>query len=127
MLFVGTVAASALVLGAAFDLALGGLDIHVDDERLLSIPKGEAVWWALAAALPAAMVMLVVVPLSLLLALLVAALAIGAALFAALFAAVFVSLAVTAVALSPLWVVALLLWLALREPRGTVHTARPKA
>jgi hypothetical protein len=109
--FVAAVVAGVRVLGDALDRLLGDLDITVDGERVLAVPRGEAAWWALSAALLAAMVVLVVVPLSLLLALLLAALGLAAA--------VVVALAVAAVALSPLWVLALLLWLALREPRRT--------
>ena len=108
-IFVAAVVAGVWTLGGALDHALGGFDIHIDDERIASIPRGEAAWWALAAALLAAMVVLVVVPLALLLVLVMTALVLGTAMA--------VVLGVAAVALSPLWVAALLLWLALREPR----------
>jgi hypothetical protein len=114
VLFVAGVVGGVLVLGETLDQALGGLDIRVDGEHVLTVPKGEAAWWAVTAGVLAGMVVLVVVPLSLLLALLIAALVLAAA--------VVVLLAVGALALSPLWVIALLLWLALREPR-----ARPPA
>ena len=108
-IFVAAIVAGVWTLGETIDHALGGFDIHIDDERIASIPRGEAAWWALAAALLAAMGVLVVVPLALLLVLLMTALVLGTAMV--------VVLGVAAVALSPLWVVALLLWLALREPR----------
>lgn len=116
-LFVAAVVAGVLLLGTTLDQALGGLDIRVDGERVLAFPQGEAAWWAVAAGVLAGMVMLVVVPLSLLLALLIAALALAAAVVAVL--------AVGALVLSPLWVLALLLWLALRRPRAPPGGARP--
>ncbi len=119
LIFVAGVVGGVLVLGEALDHALGGLDIRVDGEHVLTVPKGEAAWWAVAAGVLAGMVVLVVVPLSLLLALLIAALALSAA--------VVVVLAVGALALSPLWVIALLLWLALREPRARAPGARASA
>ncbi|MBI5717946.1 MAG: hypothetical protein HZC37_09705 [Burkholderiales bacterium] len=109
-LFVAGVVGGVLVLGQTLDQALGGLDIRVDGEHVLTVPRGEAAWWAVAAGVLAGMVVLVVVPLSLLLVLLIAALVLAAALV--------VMLAVGALALSPLWVIALLIWLALREPRA---------
>ena len=111
---VASVVAGTLVLGAALGQlpgpALGSLDIHIDGERLLSIPRSEAAWWAVGAAVLAALLIIVIVPLVVLLALLLTALAMGAA--------AVVTLVVAAVALSPLWAVALLLWLVLRR-RGT--------
>lgn len=118
VLFVAGVVGGVLVLGGTLDQALGGLDIHVDGERVLTVPRGEAAWWAVAAGLLAGMVMLVVVPLSLLLALLIAALGLAAA--------VVVVLAVSALALSPLWVLALLLWRVLREPQAASGTPAPR-
>lgn len=109
VLFVAGVVGAVVVLGTTLDQALGGLDIRIDGERLLTMPHGEAAWWAVAAGVLAGMVMLVVVPLSLLLALLVTVLVLATALVAVL--------AVGAIALSPLWVLALLLWLALRGSR----------
>lgn len=117
MLFVAGVVGGVLVLGETLDQALGGLDIRVDGDHVLTVPKGEAAWWAVAAGVLAGMVVLVVVPLSLLLALLIAALV--------LTAVVVVVLAVGALALSPLWVIALLLWLALREPRARTPASVP--
>lgn len=115
MLFVAGVVGGVLVLGQTLEQALGGLDIRVDGEHLLTVPKSEAAWWAVAAGVIAGMVVLVVVPLSLLLALLIAALVLAAG--------VVVVLAAVALALSPLWVIALLLWLALREPRARAPAA----
>jgi hypothetical protein len=109
VLFVAAVVAGVLLLGDTLDQLLGGLDVHVDGERLLTLPRGEAAWWAVGAAVLAAMVVLVVVPLTLLLALTLTALVLVAALV--------LTLAAGALALSPLWVLALLLWLALRKPR----------
>ncbi|MBL8324750.1 MAG: hypothetical protein JNJ89_07290 [Rubrivivax sp.] len=117
LVFVAAVVAGVLVLGDTLDRALGGMSITVDGERVFALPRGEAAWWAVSAALLAAMVVLVVVPLTLLLALLMAALGVAAA--------VVVVLAVAALALSPLWVVALLLWLALREPRRPPPAGAP--
>ncbi|MBL8341990.1 MAG: hypothetical protein JNL30_11020 [Rubrivivax sp.] len=117
LVFVAAVVAGVLVLGDTLDRALGGMSITVDGERVLALPHGEAAWWAVSAALLAAMVVLVVVPLTLLLALLVVALAVAAA--------VVVVLAVAALVLSPLWVMALLLWLALREPRRPPPAGAP--
>lgn len=109
-LFVAGLVGGVMLLGTALDQAIGGLDIQVDGERILGVPRGEAAWWAVAAGVLAGMVMLVVVPLSLLLALLIIALVLAAAVVAVL--------AVGALALSPLWVLALVLWLALRRPRA---------
>jgi len=117
VLFVAGVVGGVLILGETLDQALGGLDIRVDGEHVLTVPKGEAAWWAVAAGVLAGMVVLVVVPLSLLLALLIAALVLAAV--------VVVTLAVGALALSPLWVIAWLIWLALREPRDRLPASKP--
>jgi len=118
VLFVAGVVGGVLALGETLDQALGSVDIRVDGEHLLTVPRGEAAWWAVAAALVAALValvvLLVVVPLSVLLALLAAALALVTALAAALGAVL--------LALSPLWLLVLLVWLALR-PRRTSGVA----
>lgn len=109
VLFVAGVVGGVMLLGTTLDQALGGLDVRIDGERIVTVPRGEAAWWAVAAGVLAGMVMLVVVPLSLLLALLITALLLAAAVVAVL--------AVGALALSPLWVLALVLWLSLRRPR----------
>jgi len=116
VLFVASAVGGVLALGGALEQALGSVDITVDGEPLLTVPRGEAAWWAVAAAVVAALAVLVVVPLSVLLALLVATLVLVVALAAAL--------AATLLALSPLWVMALLLWLALR-PRRASGSAGP--
>ncbi|MCW5636673.1 MAG: hypothetical protein KIT17_25315 [Rubrivivax sp.] len=118
-LFVASVAAGVLLLGETLDQTLDGLDIRVDGEHVLSLPRGEAAWWAVGAAVLAAMVVLVVVPLTLLLALLVVALVLAGVVLLALVAG--------ALALSPLWVVALLLWLALRSRAAPAASMSPPA
>jgi hypothetical protein len=107
--FVATVVGAVLVLGELAGQTLGNFDIRIDGERLLTLPGSEAAWWAIGAALLAALVVIIVVPLTLLLALVITGLALAAV--------VIVLLGVTAVALSPLWVVALVLWLALRQKK----------
>jgi hypothetical protein len=121
-LFVAAVVAGVLLLGTTLDHALGGLDIHVDGERVLAFPQGEAAGWALAAGVLAGLVLLVVVPLSLLLTLLLALLIAALVLAAAVLAV----LALGALALSPLWLPALLLWLALRRPRAATGGTPPQ-
>ena len=116
LLVLATLVASVLLVGGALGQALGGLDIRIDGERLPKLPADEAAWWGTGIVLAVGLVVLVVLPLTVLLAVLAAALVLGAVLLALLLAA--------ALALSPLWAVALLLWLALRpRPRPTAAAA----
>jgi hypothetical protein len=99
---------------ALLDLAIDTLDrdttISIDGQRWqLASLHGAHLLGAVIALLVTALVALVVVPLVVLLALLGAALGIGVALLALL--------GVMALALSPLWMLVLLLWLLLRPAR----------
>ncbi|HSM23167.1 MAG TPA: hypothetical protein VK876_13285 [Rubrivivax sp.] len=103
--------------GAAVLLALaegmgGGLTITIDGERWGPFHPTAELWTlAFVGAGAAVLVVLVVVPLSAVVSLLGAALGLGVALLALL--------AVAAVLLSPLWLMALVLWLMLRRrPRA---------
>ncbi len=118
LLVLGVLAAAALaaaLLGLA-DSAPHGLHVQIDgDDWSTTLIDGEGLraHWGLALvgltlALTAVFVVVtVVVPMAVLLGLLAAALGIGVALLAVV--------GVAAVALSPVWLLALLLWLALRR------------
>jgi len=112
--------AGASLLAEALQPALGNMNILIDGERVLDLQVGEESAWAVAAALLAGLlvllvVLLLVVPLAVLSALLVAAVAVAAAVLA--------MGVVAAVALSPLWLIALMLWLALRRSPARVKEA----
>lgn len=118
------VVALAVVLGAmgwvaVSTLAPDSLQVIVNGERLhISGPWVESALGLGGSVLAAALVALLVVPLVLLMVMAGVALALGLALLAALMAAL---LAAT-VALSPLLLIAALLWLALRPRRPpTIH------
>ncbi len=110
---IGTVALLSLIDGSH-----GGLHVHIGDEEweplwdvgqhgLLALAGSGVALFAVLVVV--ALVLMLVVPLSVLLALMGAALGIGTALLAAM--------AVLLLVLSPLWGLALLLWLLLR-PRA---------
>ncbi len=120
--------ALTLVLGAALasgalEQALTGVEIRIGGDQLFGLPLvmgGAGSAWAAAAALLAGLlaalvVVLIVVPLAVVLALLAAA--------AAVAAVVLVVLVIAAVALAPLWLIALVLWLALRRPAARASVA----
>lgn len=112
MLLLLVAASGAAVLLALAEGMGGGVTITVDGERWGPFHPAAELWTlAFVGAGAALLVVLVVVPLSAVVSLLGAVLGLGVALLALL--------AVTAVLLSPLWLVALVLWLMLRRrPRA---------
>ena len=110
-------ASGASVLMALLQHAGDGVDITINGERWDGLGSaGEHPGLAFVGIAAGLLAVLVVVPLAVLVSLLAAALGIGVALLALL--------AVTAVALSPLWLIVLLLWLVLRRPRPATATMR---
>jgi len=110
----------AWLLACAVGLLIDALDpattISIDGQRWeLASLRGTHVLGLVFALLIAAAVVLVVVPLVVLLALLCAALCVGVALLAVLGS--------LALALSPLWLLVLLLWLLLRPARRPAATS----
>lgn len=109
-------ASGASLLLALADGLREGVSITIDGERWGSFDLGEEHWpLAFAGVAVALMVALVAVPFTVLLALLATALGVGVALLSLL--------AVAAVALSPLWLAVLVLWLIFRRrpPAATMR------
>jgi len=110
-------AAGASLLLALADGAREGVSVTIDGEHWRHFELDRESWLlAFAGVALALLVMMVAVPCAVLLALAAAALGIGAALLALL--------VVTAVALSPLWLAGLALWLILRRRPPAAATMR---
>lgn len=111
------VAASGAAVLLALAEGMGGVTITIDGERWGPFhPAEEARTLAFAGAGAALLVVLVVLPLAAVVSLLGALLGFGVSLLALL--------VVAAVALSPLWLVALVLWLVLRRRPRAAATMR---